>query len=129
MKLISIPALALLLAVLLSGGCRRKKVDTATPAASAPAATSAASAIPDPSPVAGPASRRVEPPPVVYQVDAGVLQALTKFFNDHKRPAMSWEDLVGGKYIPAIPLGPDGKPLDWNTTMQRIGKLSARPRQ
>jgi hypothetical protein len=41
---------------------------------------------------------------------------------------MAWQELVRGKYIPAIPLGPDGKPLDWNTTMQRIGKASARPR-
>ncbi|MBI5802463.1 MAG: hypothetical protein HZA92_17275 [Verrucomicrobia bacterium] len=80
------------------------------------------------SPPAGPAVRRAEPAPVAYEVDASVQRVLTKFYKDHERPAMAWEELVRGKYIPAIPLGPDGKPLDWNTTMQRIGKAGARAR-
>ena len=105
------------------GGCRRKKVETATSAPPpAPAASQLAIEPPAGSPAAGPTGRRADPPPVVYQVDASVLQVLTKFYNDHQRPAMTWEELVSGKYIPAVPLGPDGKPLDWNATMQRIGK-------
>ena len=136
MKIFSIPALALLLAVPLLDACRRKKVETAAPsapdqttAAPASAATPATAAPPAGIPVAGPAVRRAEPPLVVYPVDASVQQALTKFYNVHERPAMAWEELLKGKYISAIPLGPDGKPLDWNATMQRIGKASARPRQ
>jgi hypothetical protein len=52
-----------------------------------------------------------------------VLQALTKFFHANQRPAMAWGDLVP-KYLPAVPTGPDGKPLDWDSTMQRIGRAS-----
>ncbi len=50
------------------------------------------------------------------------------FYKDHERPAMTWEELTRGHYIPAIPLGPDRKPLDWDTTMQRIGKAAVRAR-
>ncbi|MSU26520.1 MAG: hypothetical protein CK546_00825 [Pedosphaera sp.] len=107
MKTVSFKALSLLVAVLLVEGCRRKKPEPLAPAPDAPAASSPA-------------------PVVTYQVDASLQQVLVKFYNDNTRPAMSWEDLVGGKYIPAIPLGPDGKPLDWNTTMQRIGKAAKR---
>lgn len=136
MKIFSFPALALLLAIPLLDGCRRKKVEPSAPLAPAappPAAGSAdapvASAPAAGSPPAGPAVRRAEPSPAVYEVDASVQRVLTKFYKDHERPAMTWEELLKGKYISAIPLGPDGKPLDWNTTMQRIGKASARPRQ
>lgn len=129
MKFLSIPTLALLLAVPWLDGCRRKKAETAAPAQSAASAPApAAAAPPADAQTAGPAERRAEPAPVVHQVDASVQLALTKFYNDHERPAMSWEDLTRGQYIPAIPLGPDGKPLDWNATMQRIGKALARPR-
>lgn len=129
-KVASIPTLALLLAVPWLDGCRRKKVETTAPAQPAAAAANpVAPAPPADFRTDGPAGRRTEPPPVVYQVDATVQQALSKFYNDHERPAMTWEELVRGRYIPAIPLGPDGKPLDWNSTMQRIGKAMARPRQ
>lgn len=130
MNTCSIPVLALLLAVPLLDGCRRKRVETSAPVAPAvPSVTPDAAAPPAGSPAAGPVARRAEPSPVVYQVDASVQQALAKFYKDHERPAMTWEELVRGRYIPAVPLGPDGKPLDWNTTMQRIGKAMARPRQ
>lgn len=123
MKTVSFKALSLLVAVLLVEGCRRKKPEPLAPAPDAPAAASPAP--PPPASDSTPPSGR--PAPVVtYQVDARLQQVLVKFYNDNTRPAMSWEDLVGGKYIPAIPLGPDGKPLDWNTTMQRIGKAAKR---
>lgn len=129
MKVIFLPALALLLTVPLFNGCRKKKIETAAPAApDASEVTPAAAAPPVAATAAGPIGRRAEPPPVVYQVDASVQQALTKFYQAHERPAMTWDELLRGKYISAIPLGPDGKPLDWNTTMQRIGKAGARPR-
>jgi len=131
-KFLSIPTLALLLAVPWLDGCRRKKAETAAPAQPAASAPASAAAAPpadaQPAGPAGPAGRRAEPAPVVHQVDASVQHALAKFYNDHERPAMSWEELTRGQYIPATPLGPDGKPLDWNATMQRIGKALARPR-
>lgn len=110
----TITPLVLLMAVLLVAGCRRKKPE--------PSDAQSVSSLIAPA-TASPA------PGVASQVDIGLQQVLVKFYNDNQRPAMSWEDLVGGKYISSIPLGPDGQPLDWNTTMQRIGKLSTRPRQ
>lgn len=130
MKIVSIPALVLLLAVPWLDGCRRRRVETAAPTSpTEPTATSAAPAAPADSRVEGPAGRRAEPPPVVYRADASVQQALAKFYKDHERPAMTWEELVRGKYIAAIPLGPDGKPLDWNSTMRRIGGAVDSPRK
>jgi hypothetical protein len=62
-------------------------------------------------------------------VDAQIQQMIIRFYKENDRPAMSWNDLLGKKYIPAIPRGPDGKPLDWDATMQRIGKASDRSRK
>jgi hypothetical protein len=62
-------------------------------------------------------------------MEAGLQRTLIKYYNDNQRPAMSWQDLVRGRYIASIPLGADGKPLDWDTTMQRIGRLSDRSRK
>ena len=129
MKVIIVPALALLLTVPLINGCRKRKtIETAAPAAPrASEAAPTATVQPVGAAAEGAVGRGAEPPPVSYHVDASVRQALSKFYNTHERPAMTWEELVRGKYIPAVPLGPDGKPLDWNTTMQRIGKSAARP--
>jgi hypothetical protein len=121
-----IKSLVLLIAFPLLDGCRRRKPEPTAPTSEATASSTPTSpATAQPAPGSGPGAGRPEPV-VTYQVDAGLQQVLVKFYKDNQRPAMSWADLVGGKYIPSIPLGPDGKPLDWNTTMQRIGKSAAR---
>lgn len=127
MKSNRIQLLALVMAVLLLDGCRRRKPETVAPVSpqevSSPAASVTAPIVPSLAPTAS----RAEPI-IAYQVDAGLQKVLVKFYSDNTRPAMSWEDLVGGHYIPAIPTGPDGKPLDWDATMQRIGKAAVRAR-
>jgi len=65
---------------------------------------------------------------VGFPVDAGLQQTLIRFYNENQRPAMGWGDLVP-KYVPAVPTGPDGKPLDWDSTMRRIGRASDRSRK
>lgn len=60
---------------------------------------------------------------VMLPEDAAVQRLLIRFYNENQRPAMAWGDLVP-KYLPAVPTGPDGQPLDWDSTMQRIGRAS-----
>jgi len=36
-----------------------------------------------------------------------------KYFDDFGRFPSRWEDLINAKYIPRVPTGPDGKPLDY----------------
>jgi len=138
LKTTRIKTLALLLAVPLMNGCSRKPEPVAParvappPIASAPAASVTPSPVvhPPPPPTSESAAPATRPDPAVtYEVDAGLQRILIKFYNDNERPAMTWEDLLAGKYIPAIPRGPDGKPLDWNSTMQRIGRASDRSRK
>lgn len=63
------------------------------------------------------------------QIEVDLQRLLVRYYNENQRPAMSWDDLLTARYIPAIPRGSDGKPLDWNTTMQRIGRASDRSRK
>jgi hypothetical protein len=135
-----VSAAVLLTAVLFLNGCHKKEAATTTslsPAAPAQAnpilsQPSAETPPPPPPPPGSGDAAPSQPQPGTpaatgpsYQVDEKLFPILEKFYNDNLRPAMNWQDLVGGKYIPAIPLGPDGKPLDWNTTMQRLGKAAA----
>jgi hypothetical protein len=121
----------LLAALALAGGCRKKPEPAPAPPP-APAAVSLAESTdaappPPPPPTSAEPVAAAETPAAVpkeYQLEANIQKILMKFYADKQRPAMTWDDLVGGKYIPAVPRGPDGKPLDWDKTMQRIGRMS-----
>jgi hypothetical protein len=122
--------------VLLLGGCHKKGAESAPPTPP-PAKPIALETAPDTAPPpppssdpgqASPPTPQAEASPAAgsgYQVDEKLFPILDRYYNDKLRPAMSWQDLVSGRYIPSIPVGPDGKALDWNTTMQRLGKSAA----
>ncbi len=121
---------------ILSIGCRKKEIaaPSTPPAPAKPVAVETAIETPPPPPPAPPGAgdapsappvATVAPPGTGYQVDEKLFPILDRYYNEKLRQAMSWQDLVAGKYIPSIPMGPDGKPLDWNTTMQRLGKAAA----
>ena len=127
----SIKTTELLVIGLLLSGCGEKKsapvrviAPPPSPAASVapPPPTAPLPGAPTPTPGSEPAATTIQQPGVADQVDARLLPILEKYYNDQQRPAMNWNDLLAGKYISKIPVGADGKPLDWNTTMQRIGK-------
>ena len=102
---------ALLLAIALVNGCTKKPEPAASariapppvaPAGVAPATPGpAVPATPSPTSEAAPPASRPEQA-VTYEVDAGLQKILVKFYNDKQRPAMTWEDLLKGNYIPAI---------------------------
>jgi len=134
---ITIPAL--LLAALFLVGCTRKKPESLAPAPVAPPPVASTPVVPSlvPPPLPGTPGQASEPtapvtrsePVVATPVELDLHRLLVRYYDQHQRPAMTWDDLLRARYIPAIPRGADGKPLDWDTTMQRIGRASDRSRK
>jgi len=111
-------------------GCGKKPADAPAPATPKQStgvsvetpADNAAPPPPAPSPDTTAAPVAAAPVDQSIPVDPGLQAALAKFFNDNARPAQNWKELLDGRYITRIPQGADGKPLDWDKTMQEIGK-------
>lgn len=125
-------ALCLMVAGLLMEGCREQKVDRVKRVAPAPPTAVSVPPPPQqqrPGPSVAPAAASVGQQIVEDQSDAALRQILTKYFNEQAQTAQGWEELLAKKYITQIPTGSDGKPLDWNSTMQRMSKATVRPRQ
>jgi hypothetical protein len=129
-----IKTVCLLAVAVMLNGCGRRKPEPAPPSAAQQGSAVSLETLANNSPAANP------PPPAPGQepseaaavaetvnttgdtVDPNLRAILVKFYNEQLHPAQSWDELLAGKYITKIPIGPDGKPLDWNKTMQSIGR-------
>ena len=131
---IAIKIICLLATATMLEGCRKKAVEAPVPSATTPSAAASVESLannapatipPPPAPSQEPAETTAAPVvtnPSGDAVDPNLRAILVKFYNDQAHPAQSWDELLAGKYITKIPIGPDGKPLDWNRTMQAIGR-------
>lgn len=128
-----VKSLCLLAVIVALQGCGKKKAEPPEPSTTQPGAAVSVETMAANSP------RTDAPPPVPGQepsetaaaptannagdaVDPALRAILVKFYNEQLHPAQSWQELLAGKYIAKIPLGPDGKPLDWNKTMSALGR-------
>jgi len=130
-------------------GCGKQKTESPAPPAPTPAPAAAQStttavspAAPDAppppppdAPVAAEAANATSGVPdsprepvgeVTFPVSPEIRAALTKFFADNQRPATGWQDLIALHYIKSVPVGSDGKPVDWQKFMDAVAKASGR---